>query len=274
MSVIIISSDDLTKGQHIAEKTAQDLGYRCLGREILATVAKEHDIPEETVIKTLDDAPTFLGMSSKTRNRYLACIQDTVLPLLVKDNVVCHGLMAQLYVLAVSHVLKVRILSDQEALARQLAAQSHISPEKAAKILGRKIKQRQQWSLDAFSADVTDPSGYDLVIKLSQIDADRAVEIIKDTIADRRFQPMTYSIKRIMNVALAIRIKALLIERFPDAKVEAVDGRVMVQTLALKRDKVKKASAIKELVGQVKGVTYVEVRIVNDFFRQAIESFR
>jgi hypothetical protein len=37
---------------------------------------------------------------------------------------------------------------------------------------------------------------------------------------------------------------------------------------------VKKASIIKELVGHVKGVTYVEVRVVNDFFRQAIESFR
>ena len=274
MSVIIISSDDLLKGQEIAEQVAQDLGYSCLGREILGTVAEKYDIPEEKVVKAFDERPSLLGMSSKTRKRYLAYMQDTVLPHLVKDNVVCHGLVAQLYVLGVSHVLKVRILSDQDALARHMAAQSHVPMEKASKILRRKIKQRREWSLDTFSADVTDPSAYDLIIKLSQIDANRAGEIIKDTISDRRFQPMTYSIKRIRDVAMEKSAKALLIDRFPDVRVEALDGRIFVQTLALKRDKVKKAAAIKELAGQIQGVTYVEVRVVNDYIRQAIESFR
>ena len=32
--------------------------------------------------------------------------------------------------------------------------------------------------------------------------------------------------------------------------------------------------AIKEIAGRISGVEYVEVHVINDFFRQAAESFR
>lgn len=274
MSVIIISSDSYETGQEIAQSTAQALGYNSLGREILGQVASKVGVPEVKLTQAMDEGPTFLGLSSKLCRRYLSCIQEATLTQLLKGNVVCHGLAAHLYVLGVSHVLRVRVLSDVEKRIQELVSQGGISVEKAKRHLERKKKTRRRWSMDAFNLDETDPSQYDLVISLSQIDQAEAVKIITETAGYRRFEPMTYSIKCMQDLALASQVRAALLDRFPDVRVRANRGTLVVETTALSREKQKRAKAIKELAGKVPGVEYVEVHVINDIFRQAAESFR
>ncbi len=274
MSVIIISSDFDPTGREIAESTAKALGYDFVGREILGKVAVRYKVSEATLTQALDETPSFLGMSSKLWKRYLAYIQEATLTELIKDNRVCQGLAAHAYVVGISHVLRVRVLSDIEKRAERLAAQKRISPTKSKKLLESEKKARRRWSMDAFRVDETDPARYDLVISLSQIDAHEAVKIMKETAAYARFRPMTYSITCLEDLALSSRVRAELLERFPDVRVSANSGTLIVQTTALKREKEKKAKAIKELVGKIPGVEYVEVHVINDIFRQAAESFR
>ncbi len=274
MSVIIISSDSYQTGRDIAESTAKVLGYSYLGRDILSKVADKYKLPEEKLTQALDERPSFLGLSSKLRNRYLAYIQEAVLSELLKDNLVCQGLAAHLYVLGVSHVLKVRVLLDLEERSMELTSRGGVTISKAKKLIERRKRDRQRWSMDAFHLDETDPSRYDLVISLSQIDPNEAVKIITETVAYRRFEPMTYSIKCIQDLALANRVRATLLDRFPDVRVRANSGTLVVETTSLKREKQKRAKAIKELAGGIPGVEYVEVHVINDIFRQAAESFR
>lgn len=210
----------------------------------------------------------------KLWNRYLAYIQEAALAEIIKGNTVCHGLAAHLYVLGVSHVLRIRVLSDPEKLTRQLASMKGISHKKALKLLDQEKKHRRRWSIEAFGLDETDPSQYDLVISLSKIDPDETVKIIKETISYRRFRSMTYSIKCINDIELASRVRAALLESFPDIRVTANSGTLVVETKGLKREKQKRSNLIKEIAGKIPGVEYVEVHFINDFFRQAVESFR
>ena len=274
MSVIIISSDSGPAEQEIAQSTAENMGYALVGREILEKVADKYRIPGEALLKTLDERPPFFSRSSRLWNRHLAYIEEATLGELIKDNRVCNGLAAHLYVLGVSHVLRIRILSDPEKLAEQLASQEGISNEKAKKILNRGKKRHRRWSMDAYGLDETDPSRYDLVINLSKIDPDEAVKIIRETISGRRFRPMTYSIKCIQDIELAGRARSALIGRFPDVKVRANNGTLVIETTALKREKQKRTDLIKEIAGDIAGVEYVEVHVINDILRQAVESFR
>jgi len=213
-------------------------------------------------------------MSSKLLNRYLAYIQEAALTGLLADNVVCQGLSAHLYVLGVSHVLRARILSDPEKWVQQLVSKEGVSPKKAKKLFDRHKKIRRRWSMNAFHRDETDPSQYDLVISLSQIDRGEAVKIISETVSYRRFEPMTYSMKCLKDLELAGRVRAVLLERFPDVRVFAKSGTLVIETTALKREKIRRAEAIKEMAGKIAGVEYVEVHVINDIFRQAAESFR
>ena len=274
MPIIIISSDFYKTGREIAEKTAQATGYDYIDREILGPVAEKTLVQEEKLIKALDETPSFLGLPSKLRNKYLAYIQEATLGQLLGDNVVCHGLAAHLYVLGVSHALKVRILADPVELATHLGPESRGSAEKMKKVLKKREAQRKRWSLEAFNLDQTDPSNCDMVISLSQIDPDEAVKTIAAMTAYRKYQPMTYSIKCLKDKELASRVRIALIERFPGVRVQADGNTIVVETKAIKREKQKRTEAIKELAGGVEGVGYVEVHVANDIFRQAAESSR
>jgi len=274
MSIITITSDSHQKGREIAQKTAAALGYTYLGREILSKVAEKYHPPETKLTEAMDKIPYSFGMSTKIRNRYLAYIQEAVLGELLKDNVVCEGLAVHLYVLGVSHLLKIRILLDSELRAQELASHDGISLKKAKKRLNRQKKLRRQWSLDVFRFDETDSARYDLTISLSQIDSDEVVKIITETVGSRKFQPMTYSIQYLQDLELACRVRALLMGRFPISRVRADGGTLVVETTGLKREKRKREVAIKELAGNIPGVDYLEVHFINDFFRQAADSFR
>jgi len=274
MPIILISSDSYDTGREIGEKTAKAVGYDYVGREILAPIADKFNIQQDKLIKAIEETPSFFGLSSKRRNKYLAYIQEAVLGRLLEDNVVCHGLAAHLYVLGVSHALKVRILTDPEKLAGQLSSEAGMSAEKTKKLIKRQEAQRKYWSLEAFGLDETDPSNYDMVISLNQIDPDEAVNTIADMAASPKFRPMTYSTKCLRDKELSARVHVVLMERFPDIKVHTDGSTVVVETKAIKREKRKRTLAIKELAGGVDGVHYVEVHVANDIFRQAAESSR
>ncbi len=274
MSIIIISSDSYPVGQEIALKTAKALGYDFLGREILAEVADKYKIEESKLVSALDERPSLLKMGGKLRNQALAYIQESVLDALLKDNQVCYGLAAHLYVLGVSHALRVLILAEPEQVLQQYTANRNLSKKEAKKIMERHNRFRRRWSEEAFDVDETDPSHYDLTISLSQIDKDESVKIMGETISYRRFSPMTYSVKCLKDLEMAARVRAALLSHFPDVRVRARSGTLVVETTGLKREKRKRAEKIKAIAGQIPGVEYVEVHVMNDIFRQAAESFR
>jgi cytidylate kinase len=274
MPIIVISSDSYQTGREIGEKTAEATGYGYVDRSILAFASEKADIQEDKLVQALDAPPSFLGLSAKQRNRYLSYIEATTLGKLLDGEVVCHGLGAHLYVLGVSHLIKVRVLADPDELARQLSSGQGLAPEKAKKQVKRLETQQKRWSLDAFGRDETDPANYDIVISLSQIDPDEAVQTIAGMTAYRKFQPMTYSIKCLKDKELSGRVRVALIDRFPDVKVQADGSTVIVETKAIKREKQKRTEAIKAIAKDVEGVSYVEVHVATDIFRDAAESAR
>ena len=173
-----------------------------------------------------------------------------------------------------SHVLKVRLVADGEQQARLVADQRGISEQKAAKLLQSESRKRKQWALSAFGQNELEPTMWDLVINLGQIDPDEAVRSISGAVTYRKFQPMTYSIKRMAESYMAAKVKTKLLESMNDIRVEATDSKVVVTSKALKRERNQKAAAIKEIAGQVEGVEYVEVHLINYVIRKAAESFR
>jgi cytidylate kinase len=274
MSVVIISSDSDEKAREIAERTAEILGYSVLNREALNSVAAKHEIPVEKLHQALDELPSFMGMSSKMRAQFLAYIEEAALAGLSAGNVVCHGLAAHLYVLGVSHVLKVRILADPEKQVGQIISRDGVSREKAVRHLKQRESLRKRWSRGVYGRDETDAALYDMVISLSQIDIHEAVGTIAETARYPRFRPMTYSIKCMKDKELATKVRGLLMAHYPDVRVRADGTTVVVETNALRREKRKRAEKIKELAGRIPGVDYVEVHVINDLLRQAAESFR
>jgi len=153
-----------------------------------------------------------------------------------------------------------------------MATERNVGIEKARKLIKKQEAAQKRWSLDVFGRDETNPSLYDMVINMSQIEPDEAVNAIVETVSYRKFQSMTYSIKCLRDKELSIRVKLALMEKYNDVDVTADGTTVVVRTKALRREKRKKTESIRAVAGQIPGVSYVEVHMVKDIFRQAAES--
>lgn len=274
MPAIILASDSLEIAQEIAEATATRLDYRVVGRDILSAVADRHKTTEESLRRALDEPPTLLGMSDLTRARLLAAIQEAVLEALVDDRIVCYGLAAHLYVLGISHVLKVRILANPEAMREDVARRDKVSPDKATRILVRRSQARQRWSQAAFGLDENDPALYDLVVKLSLIQPPRIVDILAATIADRSFQPMTYSQRVVRDGLVEARARAVLLAKFSDLGIRYDKGVLVVSTTATRREEARRVAAIRALAATLPDVDEVRVEVTRDSIGEAAESLR
>jgi cytidylate kinase len=275
MSIILVSSEVQTSEKQVAQAVADTLGYALLGPEVLDDIAAHNDLAADKLAASLNCNPSpWRREATKRWLRLLAVIEAGVLDHLKSDNIVCWGVAAHNYVRGVSHALKVRLLVDEQQQAKQIAEERGIPVKKAIKLLDNEKRNCEQWSAAAFGRNEADPSMYDLVINLSQIDPDEAVRTISTAVGYRKFKPMTYSMKTLAEGALAARVKARLLTSISDVQVEASDGRVKVTSKAMKRERQKKAAAIKAMAGEVEGVEFVEVHLINYVIRAAAESFR
>ena len=261
MPLITVSADSLELELDIARRAAEALGYDLLGRELLADVAQTNGLTEDELVKALDSPPGFLGLRARRRRNLLTHIQAACLDRLLADNVVCHGLAAHLYVMGVSHAIRVRVVGvpcDPD--------EDEVRSDENGRQPDQRIQARRCWSLEVFQVDETDPNNYDLVLNLTQQGPDDMVEKICQAARDRRFMAMTYSRKCLLDKALSSRVREALMSKFPDVRVEANDGAVKAEVQSLGRDQRKKQEAVREMVSQIPGVSFVEVHVVRDLF--------
>ncbi len=245
MSVLIFTSDNQELEDNIARETAQHLGYKTLNHTFFDEIAQQYSLDPSKLREAMTTTPSILKrMSSKLWHYSLSCVETAVLDRLLEDDIVCWGLGAHLYVLVVSHVLKVRLVGGDGS---------------AAVTDTKKERLREKWSMMAWHRKEADPRLYDLVINLDQIKPDEAVSTVAATVAYPRFKPMTYSINNLADRALAAKVKNVLLKTLTDIQVHAQNGTVVVTTTCLKREKTKKIAAIKEIAGQVEGLGYLEV---------------
>jgi hypothetical protein len=236
MTSILVSSDNPSVGKEIARQVGDALDYDTVGDALLSEVVQKSGIPARDLEKVL-------GLTER----------------LLSDNVVVAGLGAHLHVRGISHILNVRILSDVRSRAHHLAVERKIAPRAARKMLERRERRIQEWSLSTFGVDETSPSSYDMVISLGNIDEKRAVTTIVDTAGDRKFKPMTYSRKCLENLALADRVRARLVSDFPGVEVVAEDGLVKLKLAKRWFGWQRAAETLREMVGKIEGVDGVEI---------------
>ncbi len=262
MYIITISTDRYTKGAEIAQKVAQRMGYECVSREVILAAAKEYGVPEQKLLKAVTETPRILGMFSRERQRYIAYLKAVVADYMLKHDIVYHGLVGHPILRGVSHVLKVRIIANMDSRIRLEMERENISEEKARKNIEGLDEQQRKWGKAVYGIDVTDPIFYDLIINVGRIDADDtedAVDTIIDTAAHKKFQPNTYSMNCLKNIALSCRVKAALIDKDVDIEVKSDKGNVFVYAKTMKRKNQKTRLAFKEEITKIEGVENAEV---------------
>ena len=262
MAIITISRGSYSKGKEIAEKVAERLGYECIARRILFEASDDYNIPEVKLVRAIHDAPSFFGNLTHKKEKYISFIQAEILEHFRKDNVVYHGLAGHFFVKGISHVLKVRIISDLEDRVRLEMEREGISRKEALEVLLKDDEERVKWSKTLYGIDTRKASLYDLVIHIHKLTVEDAVDMICHAVGLAQFQATPESQRAIDGLALAARVKAALVDVRPDIQVTAEDGIVSVKTEAPIIHEASLAQEIREISNAITGVKEIKVNIV------------
>ena len=261
MSIVTVSRGSYSKGKEVAEKVALRLGYECIAREVLLDTSEHFNIPEIKLVRALHDAPSVLERFTYGKEKYLTFLESVFLEHVQKDNVVYHGLAGHYFLKGISHVLKIRIMSDLEDRVRLEMEREKISADEARYILKKDDHERRQWSISLYGIDTWDPSLYDLVIHIHKLTVDNAVDIICNAVGSQQFKTTPKSQKALDDLVLAARVKAALVNSCPNVEVCAENGVVYIDTKAGPAIAEPLGEELKAKASKISGVNEIKINV-------------
>ena len=263
MSIIAISRISYSKGEEIAEKVAQELGFECISREVIILEASEKfNVPETKLIHAIHDAPSLLDCYSLEKKRLIAYMRWAVLEHLRKDNIVYQGLVGHFFVKGISHVLKVRIIAGLEDRAKLEVKREGISKAEALHILRKDDEEQRRWGQYLYDIDPSDASLYDLVINTHKATVDKAVDTICQAAGLASFQTSPESKKMMDDLVLSAEVEAALIGLDYKFEVFADNGVVFVKVEGPLPQEVTLSYDIERIAGSMPGVEEIRTEVV------------
>lgn len=233
MPIISISRGSYSYGKKIAQLVADELGYECVGREIVIEAADFFNIPKKVLLKSLHDVPGVLERIAHGRNKYIACFQAALLQHVQKDNVVYHGHAGHLLLPPIRHILKVRIIAELRERVKLLQAERSLLPREAQKEIEREDRHRSHWTRYLYHRDINDARLYDMVVHIDTFDIEDVCRVICEAAHSASFQSTAESRSAIADIGISSQIKVALMP-ICEATVTANKGAVHIRVAAQK----------------------------------------
>ncbi len=227
MPIITISRGSYFHGKAVAEKLAEKLGYHCVSRDQIIDGLEEFHLPEIKLVRGLNDAFQVLERFPNGKKRFKKAISAALLKCFMGENVVYHGLVGHHFVKNISHVLKVRIITDTQSRVEREMEREKISADQARYILKKDDEERRKWGMFLYGVDLFDATTYNLVIRIGHLSQQDAVDIIANAVGLPSFQETEASRTALADAALSAAVGHALFD-FPNATVTTTDGAVKV----------------------------------------------
>ena len=183
-TVITISRQMGSGGRMIAEIVAGKLGWRLIGKELVAEAARKSGMDESKIERvfeqrlSLQDRITFREKSAK----YIDSISRAIEELVEQGNVVILGRGAHILMQGDPRLFRVHLVAELEVRIQRIASQYNLKG-KAGLYEARRMVINSDYARTAyhnylFEADWNDPLLHDLVINTTEIDLDQAAETV------------------------------------------------------------------------------------------------
>ena len=256
MAIITISRGTFSGGESLAKCIAEELGYRCISREVLVNAAKQYGVLEEMLHIALVEKPVVLERMTLERIHYLAYVRAALLKEAKDENVVYHGHAGHLLLKGVPHVLGVRVNADMEFRIKAAMDRHQLSREGAIQFIAKMDDERTRWTRFLYDVDWSDPSLCDIVVNLDHhISLSSACSLVCHMARMKEYEVTPESKKAIDDLALSAHIRATIAaaEGVSDSDIEVtVDGDAI--TIGGTMRALEEADKLKTVVGNVSGV--------------------
>jgi cytidylate kinase len=210
MAIITISRGTFSGGEGLAERVAKKLGYRCLSREILVATSMKYGIPEEKLSEAINGAPRMIEHLYSARKRYLACVRAALMKEAKGEDLVYHGHAGHFLLKDAPNVLRIRVIANMEFRIKSAMERNSLNEEQAIAYIKRVDEERARWTRFLYHIDWHDPSLYDVVINIDNINLDTASEMLISTANLKQYQSTPQSRKIIDDLALSCHLEAII----------------------------------------------------------------
>src|SRR5213596_1052882 len=135
MSIVTVSHAAFTGGSEIAQKTALNLNYRCVNREVLLEASQRYGIPEAKFTEVLETQGHWWERWLESLRLYRITLQAAMCEMAQDGNLVYHGRAGQELFPGIRDVLRVLIILSMDYRIEQVREHRGLDRESARQFL-------------------------------------------------------------------------------------------------------------------------------------------
>jgi cytidylate kinase len=233
--VICISRGTQSGGRELADQLAAKLDYACLGREELNEAATQQGIQVGKLEMAMVRPGIFSERLALERDHYLAFTTAYLCDKAMEGGLVYHGRTGHFLLPGVSHVLKVRVLADQEYRIKAVMRDLGLERGKARRYIDDVDEDRRRWVRSMYAVSWEDAANYDVVLNLAQVSMENAATVLMNMAQLPDFQMTPASRRSMEDLRLAAKARTVLAQdersHAASVKVRADNGVVNVTYL-------------------------------------------
>ena len=270
MPVVTIFSASFCRGDKVARKVAESLGYSCINGQVLEWAAKEYNVPVEKLVRAVHGSSSLFDKFGHDRERHIAYIKAAIAHLVKDDDVVYHGFAGHLLPRTVRHILKVCLVANRDYRLSVAMQKQSTNKKNASKLVRKDDEERKRWTQYLFNKGPWDKSLYDIKIPMHTTSVEEAVNIITANARSEAVKTTDESRKIMNDFVFASRLNVSLVEQGHDVDVLSDNGNItiLINKYTMRLESLKKE--LKEIVGDTPGVKNIDVRVGPKYKRPAI----
>ena len=263
MSIVAISQAIASLGEEVGQNAARDLGSEFADREIVLQAAERFGRSVVELEHATEQRPTLWDRFTDTTRRYRTYVENIVLQMAARDNVVISGRGAPFLLPSVRHALRVRITPPEPVRIRRIGRRLRIDTNAAADLVRQSARERAARVRFLHHVDWDDPLLYDLVLNTDRLDVAAGVRVIQASLQTERCRAIPESLREVSDLSLAAQAKAALLAHPTTQRlhlaVTCTNGHLSLRGVAEREDQRRVAQ---ETVRQLPGVVGVTNEIV------------
>ncbi|MBN1627485.1 MAG: cytidylate kinase family protein [Deltaproteobacteria bacterium] len=263
MAIITISRGTFSGGKALAEALSKRLGYPCVSREeVFSLAVKEYDIPEEELISVINRPPPFWVQVPSKRIAFLKCVTSVILDHEKGGNLIYHGHAGHLLLSDIPHLIRIRLIADMAFRLKAAKELHNIEGDEAVAYIEKTDNERNKWARFFYGIELGDPNLYDAVFNLQRNTIDDVCELVVRMTEFEQHKTTEASLKALYDFKLASRVWANIAKdkhtRSAPVNVFADNGTVSITGNVGSE---KTVEAVTQVASLVKGVMKVNNNI-------------
>jgi cytidylate kinase len=181
MAIITISRQLGSQGSEIAQMLSQQLNYRLLNKENLATELRQHGISD--MEKHDEKQPNFYNSFSSKNYTYIHFLQSALFKFAENGRCIILGRGGQYLLGILPGTMKLNMTAPDELRLKRIKVRFSCGRPRAEKIMQTSDRERSGFHNFFFNIDWQDASQYDLIMSTEYFSPKKAAEIIIDSLS-------------------------------------------------------------------------------------------